>query len=130
MIKLISERLAANSILLILAAVIVFHVLVFTGFIPYQIVWGGRLQSEEQMRQFETVSIALNLIMILLVAIKAQYLKINLPPAFLKITFCLMAALFAFNTVGNLFSQNNLEQLIFTPLTLLLAVLCFRLVRS
>jgi hypothetical protein len=38
-----------------------------------------------------------------------------------------MFVLFAINTVGNIFSNNELERLIFTPLTLLLAVFSLRL---
>ena len=48
--------------------------------------------------------------------------------ALLKAGFGLMALLFALNTAGNLLAVNPLEKIIFTPLTLLLALLSFRLV--
>jgi len=35
--------------------------------------------------------------------------------------------LFAINTVGNVLSKTSLETIIFTPLTFLSAVLCFRI---
>ena len=126
----LSERFAANSILFILITIIGFHFLVIAGVIPYQIVWGGRLENETQMLQFETVSIALNILMVAIVAIKAGYLKLKLHATFLKVIFVLMAALFALNTIGNLLAKNELEKLIFTPLTFLLAIFCFRLALS
>lgn len=125
--KLIPEHFAANSILVILSLVVCFHLLVISGVVPFQIVWGGRLQNREQMLQFETVSILLNLLMLVVVATKAGYLNLNLPPLMLRILLGTMAGLFASNTVGNLFSENELEKLLFTPLTFLLTILCFRL---
>ena len=128
--KLVSESLAAYGILLILSAIIVFHCLIITGIIPFEIVWGGRLKNHSQMLQFESISIALNLIMLAIVAVRIGILKVNLKPAILKIAFWLMALLFSLNTIGNLLSSNSLETMIFTPLTLLLAVFCFRLAVS
>ncbi len=40
----------------------------------------------------------------------------------LRVALWLMAVLFLLNTVGNVFSNDRLEQMLFTPVTLLLAV--------
>ncbi|WP_295121919.1 hypothetical protein [uncultured Chitinophaga sp.] len=45
-------------------------------------------------------------------------------------TLWFMSAVFLLITIGNLFSQNKWEQLIFTPLTLLLSVAAFVLARK
>ena len=126
----LSERVAFYGLLLILSLIVGFHLLVMIGIIPFAIVWGGRLQNHSQMLQFETVSILLNLIMLAVVAVKGGILKVNVKPIILKVALWLMAALFALNTIGNLFSNNELEKLIFTPLTFLLALFCFRLAMS
>src|SRR5687767_5019068 len=128
--KLISERFAANGIMFILSGIVIFHFLIIAGIIPFEIVWGGRLKNQTEMLQFESISIALNLVMLTLVAIKIGLLKINLKPNFLKVSFWLMAVLFALNTLGNLLAVNTLETLIFTPLTFILAVFSFRLAIS
>ena len=128
--KLLSERFAAIGILLILSAIVVFHFLIIAGIIPFGIVWGGRLQSHAEMIKFETVSVLLNLVMIAIVSIKAGLLKLNLKPFILKVSFWFMTILFTLNTIGNLFSTNSLETLIFTPLTLILAIFSFRLALS
>lgn len=101
--------------------------MVVTSVIPFEIVWGGRLKSREEMIPFEITSIALNLVMLGIVMMQAGLLKVNVKPVVLRIAFWCMFVLFSINTVGNIFSSNELERLIFTPLTLLLAVFSFRL---
>jgi hypothetical protein len=125
--KFISTKFAIHSLLIIFSAVIVFHFLVITGLIPYEIVWGGRLKSKEQMIPFELTSIALNLLMLSMVAIYAELLKVNLSRMVLKVAFWLMFVLFFFNTVGNVFSDSEWEKIIFTPLTLILSLFSLRL---
>lgn len=114
---------AAKTIIVILTAVFCFHLLVLTGLIPYQVVWGGRLQTRSEMITFEMVSLLLNALMSALAAMRAGWLGTGLKPRFLRVGLWVMAVLFALNTVGNIFSTNRWEQVIFTPLTLVLAFL-------
>ena len=125
--RLITEKFATNALLIIFILVMLFHGLVLVGIIPFDIVWGGRLKSKEDMIPFEITSIALNSIMLGIVMMQAGLLKLNVKPIVLKIAFWCMFVLFAINTIGNIFSNNELERLIFTPLTLLLSVFCLRL---
>jgi hypothetical protein len=128
--NLLSARAAAQGLRTILSFVVLFHLLVLTGVIPYGIVWGGRLQSREQMLSFEAVSIGLNLLMLAVVAVAAGRLRLRVPPRLIQGLLWLMAGLFALNTVGNLLATTTLERLLFTPLTLLLAVCSLRLALS
>jgi hypothetical protein len=123
----IPEKLATNALLIIFILIMLFHVLVLLGIIPFDIVWGGRLKSKDEMIPFEITSIALNSVMLGIVMMQAGLLKVNVKPIVLKIAFWCMFVLFAINTVGNIFSNNELERLIFTPLTLLLSVFSLRL---
>lgn len=125
--KVISQRLATLGLLTLFSLVIVFHILVLVQVIPYKIVWGGRLENDTQMIQFEGTSIALNLIMLALVAIYSGYLKWEINRRWIQLGMWIMVALFLLNTVGNLFAINDWERWIFTPLTFLLAVFSFRL---
>ncbi len=122
----IPKEFAINGLLVILSIVVIFHLLVLTSIIPYQIVWGGRLQDASQMMMFETVSIALNLFMLAAVAVHARHIKISISPVVTTVILWIMFVLFLINTVGNLFSNNQLEKIIFTPLTFLLAVFSLR----
>ena len=127
MTKLISFQFAVNSMLLLLSAVLVFHILILSGVIPYEIVWGGRLESEEQMVQFETVSIIVNLFILLVVLIRAGYLKLSLNDKIIRGALWVLAVIFLLNTVGNIFSVNFWEMVIFTPLTFVSMIFCIRM---
>lgn len=113
--------------LVILCCVIVFHLLVLVQILPYQIVWGGRLQNVTQMRQFEAVSIVINVLMIAVTAIKGNYLKLNIPGKALNVVIWILVVLFTLNTIGNLLAKTSTETLIFTPITFILAILSFRI---
>ena len=123
----LSERLSIYGLLISLSMIIGFHILVITGIIPYQIVWGGRLENFSQMLSFEAVSISLNLLMIAIVAIYANFLKWKINQVAIQIGLWVMFVLFFINTIGNLFSINEQEKLIFTPATLLLSLFSLRL---
>ncbi|HCM75856.1 MAG TPA: hypothetical protein DIS90_05715 [Cytophagales bacterium] len=122
-----TKQIAAKGLLAILSSIIVFHLLVITGVIPYQIVWGGRLQNVNQMLKFEAVSLLLNLVMVTWVALSLGRIQLKVNENVLRIGFWIMFLLFLLNTVGNLLSNNGLEKIIFTPLTALLALFSFRL---
>lgn len=128
--RLLSVRMALNIMMVIFSLILVFHLLVLTGIIPYGIVWGGRLKNEEQMMRFEMVSLVVNSVMLFLVLVKARVLKLSLPYWLFLIAFWAMAVLFLLNTVGNLLSTNVFEKAFFTPLTLLLFICSLRLALS
>lgn len=125
--KIISERVAATGLLLILSVMVLFHVLVLTGIIPFEIVWGGRLKTQGEMLKFEAASIFINLVMLGIVSLKAGLLKAPVSPFFIRVSLWAMSALFLMNTLGNLASVNAFEKMVFTPLTLLLALFSLRL---
>ncbi|NJN41467.1 MAG: hypothetical protein HC811_03715 [Flammeovirgaceae bacterium] len=127
MINKLSFRLSVYGVLFFLSLVIIFHILILTQVIPFQIVWGGRLETLSQMRIFETISIFINVLMLVVVADKADYLKLPFSTKTITIILWVFVVLFAVNTIGNLFSKNRLEQLLFSPLTLLAAILFARI---
>ena len=126
-IKKINIRFAATLMLVLLSCIVVFHLFVLSGAIPYNVVWGGRLESASQMYMFEVVSITINLMVITIIGIKAGYIKPFISKRALTFLLWALAMLFALNTVGNLFATTILETILFTPLTLISAVLCYRM---
>jgi hypothetical protein len=128
--KILTLKLAANGILVITAATLIFHFLILFGIIPFENTWGGRLESREQMFVFESVSIIITIILMIAVAIRIGYLSWNLQPIYLKIFFWILTFVFALNTLGNIFADNDFEKFIATPLTLVLAVFCWKLATS
>jgi hypothetical protein len=118
------------GLLVIFALTVLFHLTVIAGFIPFQNVWGGRLRSYEEMIKFEVFSIFLNLVFLLVVLLKSNFLKLKISEKTLAGALWVMAILFALNTLGNLFAVNNLEKYIATPITAILSILCFILARE
>ena len=125
--NILSLHTAAKIVLSILSLVLMFHALVLTGFIPFDIVWGGRLKSIEDMLVFESVSIGLNLLMVFVIAGHVGFLPLFFNKSITRILIWLMTGLFLLNTIGNLMAIDPLEKFIFTPLTLVLTLLCYRI---
>jgi hypothetical protein len=110
-----------------MSIMVVFHFLILTSVIPFEIVWGGRLKNHSQMLSFETISIATNLLLLAVVSIYAGIIKVKINQGIIAGAFWLMFGLFSSNTLGNLLSNNQLEKILFTPVTLLLALFSLRL---
>jgi hypothetical protein len=123
--RLIPFRTAAITLLVLFTAAIVFQLVVLAGLIPTEMVWGGRLQNEEERTVGALVSIAFLLAFGALVLVRMGHIGRSMP-ALGKWGMWLVCALFAINTVGNLFALDLRETLIFTPLTLISAVLAAR----
>lgn len=128
LLKSISYLQAINSVCLLLILILCFHGLVFSGIIPYSIVWAGKLNSVEEMKLFESVSIGINALLLLVFLLKKYLKKNQLIISVLNFIIWLFVILFALNTIGNLFSKSRVELLLFTPLTFILALLCYRIV--
>lgn len=110
------------GIIIILLMFLVFHCCIIFKIIPYNIVFGGRLKSDKEMYRFETASVLINLIFLFALIVHSNILRFDYPEIIMKIIFVIMTMLFAINTIGNIFSNNKLEQIIFTPITILLTI--------
>ncbi len=126
-IKKIYTEFAVKTILIIAALVFVYHILIISGVIPYQYVWGGRLESNEQMLRFESISMIIILFVIFIVSIKGSYLRPYLSSKVVTVFLWMFSILFILNTIGNLLSLNSLEAIIATPITFILAIMFLRL---
>lgn len=124
---MISERNAGLVMLVLFSLILVFHLLVLSGIVPYDIAWGGRLKNKEEMLVFESVSILLNTLMMSVVAVRIKFLKISISQKLITGILWGMTVLFAVNTVGNLFAVSSWETIIFTPITAILSILSLRL---
>jgi len=127
MFSYIPYKLAVYLTIGMLLLAFIFHFLVLSQIIPYEITWGGRLKSLKEMYLFESVSIILNGIFIGVVAMKAAVFGAVVSTRYLNYFIFAMAILFSINTIGNLFAEKNIEAILGTTFTLLLSVFCFRI---
>ncbi|WP_259015225.1 hypothetical protein [Emticicia fluvialis] len=125
-----TKAAALRTLLTLFPLIIAFHVSVMADVIPYTIVWAGRIHSTQEMYVFEVVSIVINLLFITVLLLKAQYVKNNVPDRLLNNILWLFLILFSVNTIGNLMAKTSFEKYVFTPITLLSAILIWLVVRK
>jgi len=110
------------GLLILLSLFLVLHFIILLKIIPYNLVWGGRLKSDKEMYRFEIFSILINLLFVIIILVQADFWMINIPNKIITYALWLMTGLFLLNTLGNVTSKNKLEQRLFTPITILLAI--------
>lgn len=128
LIKYISFPFALWTMIVLNSIIILFHFLVLFQIVPFDIVWAGKLKSVEEMLVFESISIAINVILMFMLLIKGELLKVNISKNLVNAMLWIFVIVFALNTIGNLFSKTSLETFLATPLTLISAILCLRLI--
>ena len=100
----------------------IFHLLIVVRVIPYEITWGGRLKTVEEMYVFETISILINSFFIFILFQKGEYLRYFLGKKTVKIVLWIFFTIFVLNTIGNVFAKTNFEKY-FAILTLISSIL-------
>ncbi len=123
--RIIGFRVAANVLLLLFGAALLFQLVVLAGFIPTEMVWGGKLENDEERTVMSLVAIALLLLMIAVVLIRMGRIGRSIHGVG-KWGMWAIVVLFALNTVGNLAAEDLRETLIFTPVTLVAALVAWR----
>lgn len=104
------SKTAIKIMLMLLLAVVIFHLCIIVKMIPYDIAWGGRLKSDSQMYFFETVSIVVNLFLIFILLIKGHFIQPILPIRIVNICLWIFLVLFVLNTIGNIIAKTNFEK--------------------
>ena len=125
---MISQKQALNIMIVLLSLVMLFHLSVFMQFIPYTIVWAGKLNNLQEMRVFESVSLLLGTFNMAVFLMKGNYIKHKIPMKIINAIIWFFVFLFSLNTVGNFFAKSDFELYVFTPLTFISALLCLRIV--
>lgn len=105
---------------------ILFHILILLKIIPYEITWGGKLKTDEEMYVFETFSILVNLFFIFILLQKGLFIKPFLEKKTVSIILWIFLAIFVLNTIGNLFAKTTFEKG-FTILTLVNSILLWKI---
>jgi hypothetical protein len=124
------QRRGLCAMIGLMMVVIVFHLLIVAQVIPYTIVWAGRLNTVDEMYAFEAVSIAINLLLLIVLLLKGGYIKNQLSHRLLNGFLWFFLVVFALNTIGNLTAETVFEKVVFTPITLLSAIFLWVILRK
>jgi len=130
MLQFITKKTALISMLSLLGIVLVFHFLVLTQQIPYDKVWAGKLNSVEEMKAFETVSILINVLIMTVLFLKYRLIQHKKTNKIIDTLIWIFVGIFTLNTIGNLFSKSTIELIFGTLFTLVSAILCFIIVKK
>jgi|TARA_B110000967_G_C18641349_1_gene438660 hypothetical protein len=126
--EMLSKNTALKLMIGVLSIVLVFHFCVLFEIISYKIVWAGKINSLDEMRIFETVSLLINTLLIAILYIKSKNIKNNVSNKVVNAIIWVFVFLFAINTIGNLFAKSMIEQILGTTLTFISSVLCWIIV--
>jgi hypothetical protein len=128
MSRLISTKLAGNLLLGSLGLLAVLHILVLLRVIPADIVWGGAIQnSPTSLFPLEMISLLVTLLLAVVIAAKAGYIKAIRFQAAVRIGVWAVFAILLLSMVANFASGVAFENLIFAPIAVLLAFCAYRL---
>ena len=129
--KLISYRLATQLSLFLFALLILFHTSVILGmivfdYVPIDFLWGGRMETKEQLLGYEIISLLIMVLCLFIVLVRSERIRIPILMGVAKVVLWVLFVLFFINTVGNLMANTTFEKF-FAIMTALLAMLCLRM---
>jgi hypothetical protein len=129
--KIISFRLASQICLILFGLLLLYHLsiiagIVFFNFVPLDFLWGGRLESKEQLLVYEIISFTVMALCFFIVLIHSGRVRISGLAGRMNIALWILSVLFLLNTAGNLAAKTCFEKS-FAILTITLAFLCLRL---
>lgn len=125
--RILSVRQSGNIMVMALLAMLVVHLLILLRVVPYEFVWGGQIDSASSLVLFEGIAMGMTLLFILIIAMRVGYIQLHKFKRAAVIGGWFMVAYFLLNTLGNLASGVTLEKLLFTPVTVILTILAFRI---
>ena len=119
-------QLSANIATLLFIVVIILQLLIAMGLLPISMAWGGR-QTEltPGLRIASIVSAAILGLFAYIIRHRAGLVRTKGITLLIKVFAWIVTAYMAFNTFTNLTSQSTAEKMIFTPITIILTVVCF-----
>tara|TARA_R110001592_G_scaffold40582_8_gene133145 strand:- start:2934 stop:3350 length:417 start_codon:yes stop_codon:yes gene_type:complete len=129
--KIISFETATKLSLVIFSLLALFHLAIIIGIVlfdyaPIEYLWGGRMETKNQLLGFEFISFFITLLSVIVVLIHTGRLN---KPRFKKVAHIfiwVLSVIFVLNTVGNIVAETNFEKS-FAVVTLMLAILCLRM---
>jgi hypothetical protein len=125
--KIISFKLSGIILLILLVLLTVFHLLILSGVIPPDIVWGGQAKNPSaDITAMETVAVIVTLIFIGIVLLKMGYVKLKKFTVGVKIGSWIVFGYLVFNTFTNFASAAAIETAIFAPVTAIMAFCALR----
>ncbi|MCU0438830.1 MAG: hypothetical protein MUC49_13100 [Raineya sp.] len=129
--KILSYQQATQWSLFLFSFFALFHFAVIIGiilfdYVPVDYLWGGRMQTKEELLVFEIISLTIMGICSFVVLVHAGKIKMPRLRGFATIVLWILVVLFVLNTAGNIVAKTTFEKF-FTIVTAISAILCLRM---
>ena len=129
--RIISFGAAAKICLILFIMLCVFHISILAGilffdYVPLAYLWGGKLTTEQELLNFEVVSLFTALLCVVVVVFRAQYVVMPKLIGFSRVACAVLSVLFFLNTLGNILANSVFEKWM-GVLTFIITLLCLRL---
>jgi hypothetical protein len=129
--KLISFKQAGQLSLFLFGVITLFHIAVLIGififdYVPAEFLWGGRMETREQLIGFEIISVFISLLCVFAILIRTEWIRIPRLIKIIRVVLWLLFILFVLNTIGNILAKTTFEK-IFALLTAIISFLVLRL---
>lgn len=114
--KTIDFKTAILASLFILGVLILFHIAILMGIllfndVPIEFLWGGKVNTEAQLLNFEIVSLLTSVIFIILLLIRSKWLNLPKLMGVTRIALWVVFAIFLLNTIGNVLAATFFEKM-------------------
>ena len=116
--------------LVINAVMLILQLLVLVRIIPYHVFWVGKINPEEQLAPFMSISILMDVILIGMLLIKLKDTQHNIVKNIANGIIGVFALIFAINTIKNLFSDDLIVLVLGTTLSFISSFLCWRIIKK
>lgn len=129
--SLISFERSVQLSLIIFGIFILFHQIIIVGIVfldivPLDFLWGGKMETKEQLVIFEIVSLLVMLFCFGTVLFRSKRAEPRRLLTASRVALWILSGLFLLNTIGNLLAKTTFENL-FAVVTAVLAFLCLRM---
>ncbi|ANX13903.1 hypothetical protein ABE41_017970 [Fictibacillus arsenicus] len=123
----ISLKMTSNLLLVINGFMLLLHILILLKIVPYDFIWGGQINNTADLYRLESISILIQCGFIFIISLRAGYIFPGKLKKTANVGVWIIFIFMILNTIVNITSSSGIESLVMTPLTIILAILTFRL---
>ncbi len=122
-----NPKTISSLLFIFLGLMILFHCFVIAGWISPEVVWGERIQTDQDLIHMELASISMLLLFIMIVMSKVNIIDMDWIKPLAQLGLWMMAIYYIINTITDVLGETNLERFLFAPVALVIAILTVRL---
>lgn len=127
---MLTQKGTIKMFLVINAVMLILQLLILVKIIPYHVFWVGKINPEEQLAPFMSISILMDVILISVLLIKLKDIQGKIFKNVANGILWAFVLIFALNTIKNLFSDNLIVLVFGTTLAIISSFLCWRIVKE